>query len=392
MDVRAIVLIGFPGEPNDQPDSAPESLENFAGVPLGLLPVLGQPVLHRIVDRLKSAGIDSFSVLNAAEATLPLVEDARRGDINWQDVSSSQAWRAAEDEFDGLARGGAELVLVLRLGAYAEIEIDPLLQFHLDQRNHTTQVCAADGPLDFFVLSGSRRNDAAFLLRNKLGKMRVQTRPFITGGYVNRLQTVADLRRLTVDSLVQKTTIQPCGEQFRPGVWVGPGAKIERNVRLVAPCYVGPSARVRSGSLITRGSSIEHHSVVDCGTVVEASTVLPLSYLGAGLDLVHSVVGLKRIASVKYSAELETTDSSLVSVVPASSIWRTVHDASRLVTFVPHQIVAKLFGGRKLQSAHPCPESADQVFDPRAVARPVAQERQPLTSSVVTQMREYGNQ
>src|SRR5215813_1200792 len=392
MDVRAIVLIGFPGELNDGSSSVPESFENFAGVPLGFLPVLGQPVLHRVVDRLKSAGIDSLSVLNAAELTSPLVEDARRGDLKWQNVTSSQAWRAAEEEFDALARGGAELALVLRLGPYAEIEIDPLLQFHLDQRNHTTQVCAADGLLDFFVLSGSRRNDAAFLLRNKLGKMRVQTRRFTTDGYINRLQTAADLRQLTVDSLLQKTSIRPDGEQFRPGVWVGQGARIERNVRLVAPCYVGPSARVRSGSLITRGSSIEHHSVVDCGTVVEASTLLPLSYLGSGLDLVHSVVGFKRIASVKYSAELETEDTSLVSVVPASSIWRTVHDASRLLAFVPHQMFKKLFGGRKLQNAVPCPESSDQAFDPRAVARPVAQECQPLTSSVVTRMREYGNQ
>jgi len=392
MDVRAVVLIGFPGELNDSSSSVPESFENFAGVPLGLLPILGQPVLHRVVDRLKSAGIDSLSVLNAAEPTSPLVEDARREDFKWQNVTSSQAWRAAEEEFDALARGGAELVLVLRLGPYAEIEIDPLLQFHLDQRNHTTQVCAADGLLDFFVLSGSRRNDAAFLLRNKLGKMRVQTRRFTTDGYVNRLQTAADLRQLTIDSLLQKTSIRPNGEQFRPGVWVASGAKIERNVRLVAPCYIGPSTRVRSGSLITRGSSIEHHSVVDCGTVVEASTLLPLSYLGAGLDLVHSVVGLKRMSSVKYSAELETEDRSLVSVIPASSLWRTVHDASRLIAFVPHQLLKKLFGGRKLQSAVPYPESSDKAFNPRPVARPVAQECQPLTSSVVTRMREYGNQ
>src|SRR5262249_21991818 len=151
--------------------------------------------------------------------------------------------------------------------------------------------------------------------------------------------------------LLQKTSIRPNGEQFRPGVWVASGAKIERNVRLVAACYIGPSTRVRSGSLITRGSSIEHHSVVDCGTAVEASTLLPLSYLGAGLDLVHCVVGLKRMSSVKYSAELETEDRSLVSVIPASSLWRTVHDASRLIAFVPHQLLKKLFGGRKLQSA-----------------------------------------
>src|SRR5262249_62380846 len=125
-----------------------------------------------------------------------------------------------------------------------------------------------------------------------------------------------------------KIVIRSGGKQLRPGGLDGQGTRIERYVRLVATCYVGPLARVRSCSLITRGSSIEHHSVVDCGTVVEASTLLPLSYPGSGLDLVHSVVGLKRMSSVKYSAELETEDRSLVSVIPASSLWRTVHDAS----------------------------------------------------------------
>jgi NDP-sugar pyrophosphorylase family protein len=392
MDVRAIVLTGCPGEPKDHSGCFIDS-EKFAGVPLVLLPVLGQPVLHRIIDHLQSVGIDSCSVLNAADRALPAFEDAGRADIKWQNVSSNQLWRAAEEEFDEMARGGAELVLLLRLGAYAEVELDPLLQFHLDQRNHTTQVVAADGPLDFFVLSGSRRNDAAFLLRNKLQKMRVQTRPFVTGGYVNPLQTAADLRRLTLDSLLQKTSIQPQGVQFRPGVWLGQGARIDRNVRLVAPCYVGPYARIRSGSLITRGSSVEHHSIVDCGTVVEASTLLPLSYLGTGLDLVHSIVGFNRIASVKHAAELDMEDKSLVSIVPASSIWRTLHHASRLVTFVPHQMLLKLFGGRKTQTAlRPCPEDVDKNFDPRTVARPVAQDCQPLAPTVVTRMREYGNQ
>src|SRR5689334_7726623 len=157
MDVRAIVLTGCPGEPKDHSGCFIDS-EKFAGVPLVLLPVLGQPVRHRIIDHLQSVGIDSCSVLNAADRALPAFEDAGRADIKWQNVSSNQLWRAAEEEFDEMARGGAELVLLLRLGAYAEVELDPLLQFHLDQRNHTTQVVAADGPLDFFVLSGSRRN------------------------------------------------------------------------------------------------------------------------------------------------------------------------------------------------------------------------------------------
>ena len=131
-------------------------------------------------------------------------------------MPASQLWRAAQEEFDDLVQAGAEMVMVLRLGAYAEVEIDPLLQYHLDQRNHTTQVLAPDGPLDFFVFSGSRRNDATVLLRNKLTKMRVQTQPYRTNGYVNRLQTTRDLRQLALDGFLQKSSVRPNGRLTPP--------------------------------------------------------------------------------------------------------------------------------------------------------------------------------
>ena len=178
MDVRAILLIGNP----DPADGAAPSVgaEAFSGVPLSLLPVLGKPLLHRFTDRLKKAGVDSIAVLNTGECSSPLVQDSRRSDLKWKDVSAQQAWREAEEQFDEFVHSGADLVLLVRLGTYAEVEIDPLIQFHLDQRNHVTQVAREDGALDFFVLSSSRRNDAAFLLRNKLTKMRVTARPFMT--------------------------------------------------------------------------------------------------------------------------------------------------------------------------------------------------------------------
>jgi NDP-sugar pyrophosphorylase family protein len=282
---------------------------------------------------------------------------------------------------------GADLVLLVRLGTYAEVEIDPLIQFHLDQRNHVTQVAQDDGALDFFVLSSSRRNDAAFLLRNKLTKMRVSSKPFMTRGYVNSLQNAADFHRLVLDSFALKTSIQPAGEQVRPGIWIGNGARVHRSVRLVAPCYVGPYSKVRKGALITRGSAIEHHSVVDCGSAVEASTVLPLSCLGAGLDLSYSILGNKRIVSVKYGAELEVEDKSLVSAVPATSTLRTLQDAANLATFIPRQFIRSFIGGSK-----PKPASAEvecpSGFDASAATRPTVQEHAALTSSVIARVRE----
>jgi NDP-sugar pyrophosphorylase family protein len=387
MDVRAILITGVAAEPTDSPVSVTIS-ESFAGIPNALLPVLGRPVLHHVADRLKSSGIDPISVLNVSDPSLPLVEDACRSDFRWKNVPAEQIWRAAEEEFDELVQAGAEMVIVLRLGAYAEVELDPLLQYHLDQRNHITQVVSSEGPLDFFVLCGSRRNDARFLLRNKLVKMRVQTQPYRTDTYVNRLQNVTDLRRLALDSLLRKTSIEPQGRQVRPGIWIGDGAKIDRNVRLVAPCYIGSWARVRAGSLITRGSSLEHHSIVEHGTVVEASTLLPLSCVGAGLDLIHSVVGFKQMASIKYSAQMEIEDASLLSVAPSTSALRTLNHAMNLIAFLPRQIVGSVFGTRKVLKSQPALEKLATGFDASAMTHTITQDRQHLTAGVVARMRE----
>jgi NDP-sugar pyrophosphorylase family protein len=385
MDVRAILLIGNP-DPNDTATASAER-ESFSGVPYSLLPVLGKPLLHRFADRLKKAGVDSIAVLNTGECSSSLVEDARRSDLQWKDVLPDQAWREAEGQFDEFVHSGADLVLLVRLGAYAEVEIDPLIQFHLDQRNHVTQVAREDGALDFFVLSSSRRNDAAFLMRNKFAKTRVAAKPFMTRGYVNPLQNAADFRRLVLDSFSLRTSIQPLGEQVRPGIWIGTAARVHRSARLVAPCYIGPYSKVRKGALITRGSSVEHHSVIDCGSVIEASTLLPLSYLGAGLDLTHSILGNKRIVSVKYGAELEVEDNSLVSAVPATSALRTLKDAANLAAFVPRQFIRSLVAGAKAKPA-PAKVECPSGFDAATVSRPSVQEHAALTSSVIARVRE----
>ena len=385
MDIRAILLIGNP-DPLDTATSS-AGTESFSGLPLSLLPVLGKPLLHRFADRLKKAGVDSIAVINTGECSSPLAEDARRSDFKWKNVSAQQAWREAEEQFDEFVHSGADLVLLVRLGAYAEVEIDPLIQFHLDQRNHVTQVAKDDGALELFVLSSSRRNDAAFLIRNKLAKMRVAAKPFMTHGYVNRLQNAADFRRLILDSFSLRTSIQPIGEQLRPGIWIGTGARVHRSARLVAPCYIGPYSKVRKGALITRGSSVEHHSVIDCGSVLEASTLLPLSYLGAGLDLTHSILGNKRIVSVKYGAELEVQDESLVAAVPATSALRTLKDAANLAAFVPRQLIRSLVAGAKAKPA-PVQVECPSGFDAAAVTRPAVQEHAALTSSVIARVRE----
>jgi hypothetical protein len=130
---------------------------------------------------------------------------------------------------------------------------------------------------------------------------------------------------------------------------------------------------------------------VDRGSVIESSTLLPLSYLGCGLDLMHSVLGMKKIASLKFAAELEVEDAKLVSAVPQSSALRTLGHAVNLISFVPRQIVQSLVGGRKQRKSQVDPDRQQNIFDPTKVSDAVPQDRQALTPSVAG-MRRYGNQ
>jgi NDP-sugar pyrophosphorylase family protein len=137
MDVRAIVLLG-PSSAN-----APETL---GGVPIALLDVLGQPVLHRITERLCRAGIRTVRIIgDAGPQAARFVRRAQRHHYQWESASSDSLWRAAQRAFSDFAQAGADLVLILRAGPYAEVDFERLLQFHLDQNNRVTAVTTGDG-------------------------------------------------------------------------------------------------------------------------------------------------------------------------------------------------------------------------------------------------------
>jgi NDP-sugar pyrophosphorylase family protein len=313
MDVRAILVV-IGGE-----------AQRFAGRPLGLLDVLGQPLVERVAARLRNFGAEQITIISESEPFAPRFgyPDGIAA-LNWQHVSNEGLWRACEQVFNDYAHDGAEIILVWRLGAYAEINLEDLVQFHLDSKNRVTPAMDENGWLGIFAISASRRNDAAFLFRHQLEKCRTECQEFRFPGYRNGLASVGDFRRLVRDALFCDNTIMPAGKEIRPGIWAGPGARIEKGARIVAPAYLGARSRVRAAAVITRASSVERYAEVDCGTVVEDSTVLPFTCLGAGLDLAQSVAGFGSIAHLRRNVEVEIVDSRLLAMRPVSPARRAV--------------------------------------------------------------------
>jgi carbonic anhydrase/acetyltransferase-like protein (isoleucine patch superfamily) len=342
--------------------------ETVAGVPIAACDVLGQPLVHRVAEQLLRSGVSAVTILADSRANVPATarQNLPRG-VTFALGESPDVWRDAERVFEELTDAGAELVLVWRLGAYAELELEPLVQAHLDLAGRTTHVCDASGePLDIVLVCGSRRNDAAYLFRHQLQGTRMPGCTYQFNGYVNRLRSASELRQLTVDGMLLRNAVKPLGREVKPGVWLANGARIQKGARLVAPCYVGAYARVRSAAVITRGSAVEHHAEVDCGTVVEAANILPLSYVGAGLDVCHAVVGYCRMAPLRRPVEVEITDPRLVSVANEHAPLRAATTAGALLSFLPLQVLRGLIARKP--RPHP-PDLPSALKTPSAALR-----------------------
>jgi hypothetical protein len=315
-----------------------------AGAPLATIDILGRPIAFRIAERMKRFGVDTVYMVGQVDT----LKNAPAVPADVQFVAADGApWRDCEDVFSEVAQSGADLVLVQRIGPYLELDYEDLIGLHLDRRNRVTPVCGTSGdPLGVFCISASRRNDAAFLFRHQLQESRTPCIGYTYRGYCNPLQSGADLRRLTLDALNGTAQLPPAGRQIRPGVWLGEGARIERGARVLAPAFIGAHTVVHPAAVITRFSSVEHHAEIDCGTVIEDASVLPYTYVGAGLDVAHSVVGNQRLLNLPRNVEIEIGDPKLVRTLSEHAPIRAL---SALAS--PKRLLQNVLGLRKPQPA-----------------------------------------
>ncbi len=368
MDLRAILLVAPAPVAADGKGCA----GTLGGLHIALLPAVGLPVVQHVAARLRLQGIDEISVITdaTAAAAAHFGRAAMQSGSRWMTANAGDFWRVAENVFCDYAQAGAELVLVMRIGPYCELDLEDLIQFHIEQRQRVTSVLDEGGPLDVFVINASRRNDAAFLFRHQLGSFRAPAAYFRFSGYVNRLQDARDLRRLVCDAFALKISVTPAGRQHKPGVWIEDGARIHRRARILAPAFVGAHCKIRAAAVLTRGACLEHHCNVDCGTVVEDSTLLPYTSLGAGLDIAHAVVGFRRLAHLQRSVEVDFTDAKLISMAPRHSGWRVLSSAAALASYLPREILRGLFASSQCEQPAFLPESVQAA--PPSLKRPAA--------------------
>ena len=340
MDIRGLLLV-------NSGNSREDDLGFLASGPLGWLEVAGKSALDRVAERMLRYGITPVTAIVETN-TLPLAGSSMTvSGLNYLSSSPDRFWRAAESAFNDMAQSGAELVVLVRLGAYAEIDFEKVVQAHLDRGSRVSQVSHEGQKLDVFCISASRRNDAASLFRSQLSRCRSECPLIEDSGYVNALADPRDLRQFAIDILTRRTETCPTGEEVRPGVWMSRKAILEKGARVLAPAYIGAYARIRTGAVITRCSVVEHHAEVDCGSVVENSSVLSYCYVGAGLDLAHSVAGMRQVANLRRDVMVEIPDPKLIDLISATSGKNFLHSAAEFLTYLPRVAMQGIFSGGK---------------------------------------------
>lgn len=276
---------------------AKRETQPVSGVSLGSQPwataeVLGKSPIARMAEELKKGGCDSVSVV---------VKPSTDHETPPEDVTT--------DCLSSYRRGGFGAVLVVRCGAYVELDVAEMLAFHQEQRARVTRAITTSGPLDVWMVDPFGLPEKAPILTALL---LMQPAMYYTNAYVNRLQSPRDVRQLVLDSFCLRCRLRPQGTEIKPGIWVCGGAQIEHSARLVAPAFIGENVQISDECLITRGSNVERNSHVDFGTAVEDSSILPNSYVGIGLDLAHSIVDGSNLLNLRYKVNLEITDSAVM--------------------------------------------------------------------------------
>jgi len=295
VELAAIIVRGTIGEGDIVPT---QCRNNGLSLPITEWELLGASVLQRMTECIKQH-VPLVSVAHCASA--PVEEIAFK-----------------------YAQNGVKHLLMVQLRNYVELDVLDLQRFHTARPTPLTEVVSRQEML------GMRLIEAESLIkRGTLSACRPSASGFGSSsyqfsGYRHALDTPADFRRLTRIALANGCGIKPYGTEVQPGVWVAHGAKVVSSARLVAPCYVGSNARIGHGVLVANGSSIEQECKAGCGSFIDDSTLLPNTYVGAGLDVSQSIVAGGRLLHLGRELEIILSGTGLAGYTHKTApAWNT---------------------------------------------------------------------
>ncbi len=153
--------------------------------PLACQEILGETLLQRTLNALGDAGIRQQTVL-VEESGLESLFPSRLGTIG----KFFSAWEASvERQLDE----GAEILFLIRLGAYLDLDFARVLDFHRQSSGVLTQVYDHKKAFDVALVSTSHLRGENGSYRGRLGALIPYHKRYSFTGYTNPLREPRDL-------------------------------------------------------------------------------------------------------------------------------------------------------------------------------------------------------
>ena len=334
--VKRSVGEGLPSQEapsTELPSDLATALISLSPQPAALLEVLGEPVLHRVVEVLRRGQVETiFLVVDEHFRNHQAIRSLTAQRVHILSGPAQVLPSMVETAVKRCADLGSQNVIVMDTSAYLELDVNDFVQEHHKAGQKITVAYDEGGPLHTAMVNGADGDIAATWMQRSFIYPQ-HTARYQHRAYVNRLQTAQDLRKLAKDALQHRCRIRPNGDELQPGVWVANTAHIHPSARLAGPAYLGPNSRLRSGVMVADCSTIERNCIVERGTLVNDSTILSGTYVGVCLDLAHVVVHQNCLMDVQRNVGIEMADS-LIGATSASrknlvpGLWATVASMS----------------------------------------------------------------
>jgi RNA polymerase sigma factor (sigma-70 family) len=330
VSVAAILTLGLGAEAGT--GFLPATKSALGDTPVAMLDVLGEPVLHRIIQGLRDSKVSPiFLLINHALAKSALIRNLDRTQVDVIVAPENDLAAATQAALANCKERGLRAALVMRAATYLEFNVEDMFGFHCAARQPITFLADSVGRFETAMIDCAASDSAtAFLAEGDA--LESNARDYVMGSYANRLQTPADLRQLAQDAFSQRCKIRPSGVEVRPGVWIAESARLHPLARVEGPAYVGAHTRLRAGVHVTRSTSIERNCEVDRGCTVDNATILPGTYLGVGLEIAYAVAHRNRLIDLKRAIDIEIEDSGFLgSASVPNRVW--MDSLVRLISF-----------------------------------------------------------
>lgn len=306
---------------------APASVGTFLpGFSCIMVDVLGRSILDRTLDRLSAATHTQPTVIIESR---PVTELFPCDDITPN--GSTPAW---ENAIGRHVTRGVDHLLLIRLNAYTDIDFEELLQSHIDTQSSLTRVYGLAGALDIAVVDANSLQDSGNTYCKTLSEIIFRQRRFLYRGYLNSLAGPRHLRHLAEDGLHGVCRLKPIGNEVRPQIWYGAGARVHNSAIIQAPAFVGMGSYISGSCTIDRASAIEHNCVVDYKSTIRQSCILQNTRIGIDLNVRHAIVFNKRLVHLDRGVEINC-DPRLIGVTSrsAASPWNLAASLRRRRVF-----------------------------------------------------------